>query len=249
MSREKATSFCADWSRSTFTVDQETYGDDEVLAGAIEKAIWHEADRFTHMIGMVTALVSSQSQWLMDQEQEILELMKTMVEKRKITELATTERLCDMVCQCIEDNVPICTQWQLAPDVIVVREERLVYPPPVITETVEMNKFFTTHLNEEQTALASGMLGQLQLGNSTILKEDLCEWLHQCNSGIGHVACNNSPKDSFHNLHFPTAWQAKGEELENNTYLSTRAGHLRGDGRDAIRRCAGELGCIRQQII
>jgi hypothetical protein len=157
----------------------------------------------------------------MDQENDVLDLMKKMVEKRKISELATTERLCDMVYQCIEDNVPIRAQWQLAPDVIVIREARLVYPPPVITETVEMNKFYTACMNEEQTALASEMLFQLQVGNSTILKEDLCEWLHQCNSGIGPVACNTSPKDSFYNLNFPTEWLKKTVELVANTYSPT----------------------------
>ena len=214
MSREKANAFCATWTRDSFMVDQEQYGDDEALVGAIENAIWHEADRFTHMIGMVTTLVATQSQWLMDQEQDALELMKKLVEKRKITELATTERLCDMVYQCIEDNVPIRTQWQLAPDVIVVRQERLVFPPPIITKTVEMNKFYTASMNEEQIAMASEMLRQLQVGSSTILKEDLCEWLQQCNSGIGPVACNISSKDSFYNLSFPAAWQQQVQQVQ-----------------------------------
>ena len=218
VSREKALGFCSGWCRDTFTVEQELYGDDEALARAIEKSIWHEADRFTHMIELLTSLVSSQSQWLSDQESEILELMQKMVDKRKTDELATTERLCEMIYQCIENNVPIRTQWQLAPDVIVVREERLVYPPEPITETVEMNKFYVSSMNEEQTSLASEMLHQIQLGNSSILKEDLCEWLNVCNSGIGPVGCNSSLKDSFKNLSFPKQWQIHDNQLLSNIY-------------------------------
>ena len=123
-----------------------------------------------------------------------------------------------MVYQCIEDNTPIRTQWQIAPDVIVVREERLVHPPPIITTTAEMNKFFTGYMNDEQSNLAAEALQQLQLGNATILKEDLFEWLHLCNSGIGPVACNISPKDSFYNVSFPTEWHERNDELLTKIY-------------------------------
>lgn len=217
-SQQKALSFCSDWSRDTFSVDPEVYGEDESLCSAIEKAVWHEADRFQFMMEHVASMVADQTRWLLEQEASILDCMRKLVEKRKITELSTAERLCEMIYQCIEDNEPIKSQWQIAPDAIVVREDRLVYPPPVIVETTPMNDFYVSRLNGEQSFLASDMLSKLKFGDNLILKQDLLEWLHCCNSGIGGVACNISPSDAMYSLSLPSRWFEEHDEVIEKVY-------------------------------
>ena len=161
---------------------------------------------------MVNQFVEVQTEWISSQESLIIEQMMAFVDERMRIELSCTERLVAMINSCIEDNIPIRHQWQLASDAIVVRKDRLVYPPPDPLVMPAINEFQPSHFNDEQIEYTVDMLNSLQMGGQLLL-EDFMSWINLCQSGVGPLGHCFGSDGTYYSLVLPKIWRNDREDF------------------------------------
>jgi hypothetical protein len=248
-----ALQFIDTWSKATYKIDREVYGGDEEFCSLLEKTIWvrssflsclwiltlslsfslfqHEADRFRYFVNQIQTETTQTTEWLQTQETLLFEQCSHLIEERQYLELSVTERLIEMIRECIMQNIPIYHQWQVTYDGISVRHDRRIYPYPDPDPIPSENIFQPTHLNDEQLMIFDEMLRNISL-NNTILKEDLVQLMLLCQSGVGPYGqiyhhsplppSSTSPPDTslpplhiFDSVAFPKLWRTQFEDLLN----------------------------------
>lgn len=191
----------------------------------------HESDRFRYFINQIQSEVNQTIDWLTSQDTLLFEQCHQIIEQRLYQELSVTERLIEMIRECVLDNIPIHSQWQVTYDGISVRNDRRIFPYPPPEPTRHENIFQPTHLNHEQVQLFEDMLSKVSL-NQLILKEDMIQLLTLCQSNVGpyghssHVdhrslhdssspssSPSPSPSHTFHSLVFPKLWREQFSDL------------------------------------
>jgi hypothetical protein len=132
------------WRKGVFQVTREVYEKDEPLCSAIEQAIWvsvlppllyavrsqmliarplsvqYEADKLVLAIRNVRDNLESQVTWLDAAEQEMNAVLRDMVTKRYVKELAAVNQLVERIEQRIEDAQPVPDYWLVSPDALAV---------------------------------------------------------------------------------------------------------------------------------
>jgi hypothetical protein len=191
----------------------------------------HEADRFRYFVNQIQNQTTETTEWLQAQDTLLFEQCNHLIEERQYLELSVTERLIEMIRECIMQNIPISHQWQVTYDGISVRHDRRIYPYPTADPIPSENIFQPTHLNDEQLTIFEEMLRNISL-NQTILKEDLTQVMLLCQSGVGpygqiqhrhNLASGSDTMDSqshqtsavnlFDSIALPKLWRTQFEDL------------------------------------
>jgi hypothetical protein len=148
-----------------------------------------------------------------------------------------TERLIEMFHECIVENIPIYSQWQVTYDAISVRSDRRIFPFKSLEPNLIENIFQPTHFNSEQMLICQEMLQDLSL-NGTLLQEDLNQFMKLCQTNIGPYGqlyhrqhCNSTHQQDSHSntqqqrqgevktfdsLLFPKLWRLQSEDLSQS---------------------------------
>jgi hypothetical protein len=198
-------SFIEKWSKGTFAVDRTLYENNERLCIVLENSIWHEAERLKFILSVIRKTIESQIQWLNEMEENISKHVKDAIFSRYLREVATVDRLVQIIGDVVDENLPLTEYLQITSDAIVVRKDMLVIPPAVAVEKVFTETVYDDRLNDEQLSMVERCLEYMQLGN-VIIEQDMQKFLDQFLSPVGPLGNVTMPGGLLKHSTAPSKW-------------------------------------------
>lgn len=234
---------CIDtWSKGTFTVQRIVYLGNENMAMAIEKAVWHEAERLKFSVLKVKDFAEAQVNWLIDCESSIIDISKADIKSRHEKEISCCQRLVDMIGDVVRASEPIREDWLLAPDVIALTPSRLIVPYPQPPPIPHVQVFYSDKLNEEQSEVLKEWVNALKSTDSNVMVEDLDALFDRCTSRIGPRSSIDCSGELMKTLTLPMEWRTRPGPTDGELQAITS------DIRNEIRSNQAALGIEGDEV-
>jgi hypothetical protein len=236
---DKCIELAAAWGKENFTANRILYGN-EALCVVLENAIWTEVERMKITVGKIKESVEKQCVWLLLNETQCIKVAQQAINEAYNRELATTERLSDLVLNVIEDCSCITDDWLVAADAIAVQEGRVLVAPAEPDPAPTVDIYDSIRLNDKQIQLATEGLRSIALGGfstiasstsasstDTVLLEDVINFATTVSNSPGPLATTHMMRTTsegaklgtFANMAIPSGWQGTNSELI--THLET----------------------------
>lgn len=152
----------------------------------------------------------------------MVSLLQETIQQRYQLEVASCQRLVDMIGSVIESFSPIREEWLLAPDVIAVVPCHLIVPYPSPPPVPTIQEFHSDKLNVEQMEVFQQRIDAIKLDGDVILLQDLESVLDVSLSTVGPFASlfsgnNESIHSSLRHVTLPPQWRVKEKQQNSET--------------------------------
>eukprot|EP01038_Epipyxis_sp_PR26KG_P008935 gene8935-12050_t len=215
------------WSKESFQVNRDLYGNDEEVCIALESSIWFEANKVKSRIEYLNEIVTSHIRWIQETESNSIHVMNNIIHSRFEKEVSCLNRLLELLQLSIENAQPVHEQWLVTNDVIVITKNKLLCELPPDNPIPGIHEYPGHEFNEEQKIILKNWCDLLSIKMNSndgiqlrLLNEDILSLLDRCFTSCGPYGIQSSYLFDIHN---------NNQIIENNDNIlsnSMRISHV-----------------------